>query len=61
MNFKFHGKKISGILISLHTHNEVKFEDEMDNYNFSYQKSMKLKIAMGYNKHPNCGKWSFCI
>lgn len=50
MNFKFSNKKISGIVTIL-PKNEVKFEDEMDNYNFSPAKSMKLKIAMGYNKH----------
>jgi len=31
--------------------NEVKFEDEMGNYNFSTAKSLKLKMAMGYNTH----------
>ncbi len=50
MNFKFQNKRISGIL-SVLPRNEIKFEDEMDNYNFSREKSMKLKIAMGYNKH----------
>jgi 3-oxoacyl-[acyl-carrier-protein] synthase-3 len=50
MNFKFHNKKISGILTILPS-NEVKFEDEIHNYNFSREKSMKLKLAMGYNKH----------
>lgn len=50
MNFKFHNKKISGILTVLPA-NEVRFEDEMHNYNFSAAKSLKLKLAMGYDKH----------
>lgn len=50
MNLKFHHKRITGILTVL-PKKEVKFEDEMGNYNFSVAKSMKLKIAMGYNKH----------
>jgi 3-oxoacyl-[acyl-carrier-protein] synthase-3 len=50
MNLKFHNKKITGILTIL-PKNEIKFEDEMDNYNFSHAKSLKLKMAMGYNTH----------
>ncbi|HNW98721.1 MAG TPA: ketoacyl-ACP synthase III [Bacteroidales bacterium] len=50
MNLKFRNKKIEGILTILPA-NEVKFEDEMGNYNFSEAKCMKLKLAMGYNKH----------
>jgi len=50
MNFTFHNKKISGILVVL-PQNEVKFEDEMANYNFSKAKSLKLKLAMGYSAH----------
>jgi len=50
MNLKFENKKISGILTIL-PKNEIRFEDEMENYNFPIAKSMKLKIAMGYNKH----------
>lgn len=50
MNFKFHNKKISGILTILPEH-EVKFDDELDNYNFSHAKSLKLKMTMGYNTH----------
>jgi 3-oxoacyl-[acyl-carrier-protein] synthase-3 len=49
MNFLFKHKKISGILTIL-PENEVSFEDEMHNYNFSEAKSMKLKMAMGFNK-----------
>lgn len=50
MNLKFYNKKITGILTVLPSR-EVAFEDEMENYNFSVAKSMKLKMAMGYNKH----------
>ena len=49
MNLKFHNKKITGILTVL-PKNEVKFEDEIDNYNFSRSQSMKLKLIMGYNE-----------
>ena len=50
MDFLFKHKKISGILTVL-PKTAVKFEDEMANYNFSPAKSMKLKLAMGYNEH----------
>lgn len=50
MDFIFKKKKISGILTIL-PKKAVKFEDEMSNYNFSPAKSMKLKLAMGYNEH----------
>lgn len=50
MNLTFRNKKITGILTVLPA-NEIKFEDEMENYNFSIAKSLKLKMAMGYNKH----------
>jgi len=48
MNLTFHNKKITGILTVL-PENEVKFEDEMGNYNFSEAKSLKLKNTMGFN------------
>lgn len=50
MNLTFRNKSITGILTILPA-NEIKFEDEMENYNFSTAKSLKLKLAMGYNKH----------
>ena len=50
MDFVFKHKRISGILTVL-PQKAIKFEDEMANYNFSPIKSMKLKIAMGYNEH----------
>ncbi|HUZ57395.1 MAG TPA: ketoacyl-ACP synthase III [Hanamia sp.] len=50
MNLKFHNKEIEGILTIIPAR-EVKFEEEMEHYNFSPAKSLKLKMAMGYNKH----------
>ena len=50
MDFIFKNKKVSGILTIL-PKKVVKFEDEMANYSFSPAKSMKLKLAMGYNEH----------
>ena len=49
MNLKFKNKKITGILTVL-PENEIKFEDEIDNYAFSRGQSMKLKLIMGYDK-----------
>ena len=50
MNLKFKNKAITGILTVLPS-KEVLFEEEMESYNFSKAKSLKLKLAMGYNKH----------
>lgn len=50
MFFKFRNKRIAGILTML-PKREIKFEDEISNYNFPPAKSLKLKMAMGYNKH----------
>jgi len=49
MNLKYKNKKITGILTVL-PENEIKFEDELDNYSFTRSQSMKLKLIMGYNK-----------
>ena len=49
MNLTFHNKTITGILTVLPA-KEIKFEDEMENYNFPAAKSLKLKTVMGYNK-----------
>ena len=49
MNLKFHNKKITGILTVL-PENEVNFDDEIDNYDFSRGQSMKLKLITGYGK-----------
>ncbi|GHU80006.1 putative 3-oxoacyl-[acyl-carrier-protein] synthase 3 [Bacteroidia bacterium] len=50
LKFTYHDKRIGGILTVL-PQREVAFEEEMGNYNFSPAKSMKLKLAMGFNKH----------
>ena len=50
LKFSFHDKRISGVLTVL-PRREITFEEGMENYNFSAAKSMKLKLAMGYNKH----------
>lgn len=50
MNLIFKDKKISGIL-SVIPENEVKFDDEIENYNFAKKKSLKLKKLMGYDRH----------
>lgn len=49
MKLKFKDKKITGIL-SILPEKEVRFEDEIENYNFSRAQSMKLKLIMGYDK-----------
>ena len=49
MNLKFKNKKITGIL-SILPEKEIRFEDELDNYNFSRSQSMKLKLIMGYDR-----------
>lgn len=50
MKLTFKNKSITGILTIIPSR-EVRFEEEMENYNFTIAKSMKLKLAMGYNKH----------
>lgn len=50
MRLKFHNKKISGILTVAPT-NISFFDDEINNYEFSFESSMKLKATMGYNSH----------
>ena len=49
MNLKFKNKKITGMLTVL-PEKELKFDDEIENYEFSKAQSMKLKLIMGYNK-----------
>jgi len=50
LNLKYKDKKISGILAVL-PKNELRFDDEVENYNFSVKQSMKLKKIMGYDRH----------
>ena len=50
MNFKFRNKKITGICVVLPEKSET-FEENMENYNFSSEQSIKLKRVMGYGRH----------
>jgi 3-oxoacyl-[acyl-carrier-protein] synthase-3 len=49
MNLSFSGKRISGVLTILPS-KEIFYEDEIGNYNFTRERSLKLKSAMGFNK-----------
>jgi 3-oxoacyl-[acyl-carrier-protein] synthase-3 len=49
MRFFFKNKKITSVL-SILPQNEISFEDEIGNYNFSVNQSLKLKSVMGYDK-----------
>ena len=49
MRLFFKNKKISCVL-SVLPENEIAFEDEIGNYNFSVNQSLKLKYVMGYDK-----------
>lgn len=50
MDFKFNYAKISSI-ISIIPKNESRFEDEIGQYSFPPDNSMKLKETMGYDTH----------
>lgn len=50
MKLKFHNKKITGI-IAVIPDKELLFDDEMENYEFSSETSLKLKKTMGYDRH----------
>ena len=50
MIYKFNNKMITSIL-NIIPSNEVKYEDEIHNYNFYNKSSVKLKELMGYEKH----------
>jgi 3-oxoacyl-[acyl-carrier-protein] synthase-3 len=50
VNFSFSGKRIAGVLTVLPA-NERSFMDDMKNFNFPEEKSLKLKKVMGYDKH----------
>lgn len=50
MKLKFRNKKISGILAVI-PNKELHFDDEMENYEFSVETSIKLKKTMGYDSH----------
>jgi 3-oxoacyl-[acyl-carrier-protein] synthase-3 len=50
MNFVFRGKRISGLLAVVPA-NEGSFLEEMRNFDFPVNRSLKLKEVMGYDKH----------
>lgn len=50
MNFSFSGKRIAGVLTVLPA-NERTFMDDMKDFDFPEEKSLKLKKVMGYDKH----------
>jgi len=50
MNLKFKGKRIAGILTVVPS-NVSRFDDEVQNYSFSTESTMKLKRIMGFNEH----------
>jgi 3-oxoacyl-[acyl-carrier-protein] synthase III len=50
VNFSFSGKRIAGVLTVLPA-NERSFMDDMKNFDFPEEKSLKLKKVMGYDKH----------
>ena len=47
MFLEFENKKITGILTVV-PKNTIKFDDEIENYNFSEKQCKKLKLIMGY-------------
>lgn len=49
MNLQFNGMQIHGIQLIVPS-NEVSFDDEVSDYNFTPQQSSKLKSIMGYDK-----------
>lgn len=50
MKTVFKGKRISGI-IGVLPQSEIKFDDELENYNFPVKQTLRLKKIMGYEKH----------
>jgi len=50
MNFLFHDKAITGLLLVVPA-NERLFVDDMKDFNFSPERSLKLKEVMGYDRH----------
>jgi len=49
MNFTFHRKRITGVLVVV-PENERSFAEEMKNFNFPEARSLKLKEVMGFDK-----------
>lgn len=58
------GKRISGMLTVL-PENEVYFEEEVGNYSFPEKQTLRLKKAMGYEKHriakPETASSDMCL
>lgn len=50
MNFKFSGKRVTGLLTVLPAH-EQSFVDDMKDFDFPERKSLKLMKVMGYDRH----------
>jgi 3-oxoacyl-[acyl-carrier-protein] synthase III len=50
VNFRFHGKRIAGILTVLPS-NERTFLEDMRSFDFPEAKSLKLKTVMGFDRH----------
>jgi 3-oxoacyl-[acyl-carrier-protein] synthase-3 len=50
VNFLFRGKRVTGLLAVL-PGNERKFVDDMKEFDFPENKSLKLKAVMGYDRH----------
>jgi len=50
MNFRWQGKRITGLLAVV-PENESSFLQEMEHFNFPKARSLKLKEVMGYDKH----------
>ena len=50
MKFKYHGKRITGILTVV-PKNEKTFDEEMENYQASKARTKRLKAVMGFEKH----------
>ncbi len=55
MRLNFENKKITGIL-TIVPKNIIKFDDEMNNYNFSEKQCKKLKLIMGYEQKRIVGE-----
>lgn len=50
MFFKFKNKKITSVLAVI-PNNVIKFEDEVEQYNFPVKRTLKMKDVMGYKEH----------
>lgn len=50
MKLQFQGKRISS-LVTVVPRRELNFDDEIGNYQFSREKSLKLKKLMGFDRH----------